>query len=254
MEKSGKPKEEPSKIKRISVDDMLKDILILSSEFSKPLNASSPITSPKLKEVLPEYCRTYTFKHPLIDLSATMPRRLTKTMPVHAQKHLQPPDHLQQTKAVININSFLDTVLIPAPVLPRKPHRQSEIETHAIENENLENVPKQSMPTPPEGTIKPRKRAESEAKVIRGEGFKTVAATQYETIAAMTNLAIVNCQIYGRNALNLKGADVQHRSCTLVVIALPWGSTAEPEAWLTGGEHSHSGGSLSHLHGSAKDV
>ncbi|XP_070264835.1 leucine-rich repeat-containing protein 63 [Myotis yumanensis] len=205
MEKSGKPKEEPSKIKRISVDDMLKDILILSSEFSKPLNASSPITSPKLKEVLPEYCRTYTFKHPLIDLSATMPRRLTGTMPVHAQKHLQPPDHLQQTKAVININSFLDTVLIPAPVLPRKPHRQSEIETHAIENENLENVPKQTMPTPPEGTIKPRKRAESEAKVIRGEGFKTVAATQYESIAAMTNLAIVNCQIYGRNALNLKG-------------------------------------------------
>lgn len=54
------------------------------------------------------------------------------------------------------------------------------------------------------GIIKPRKRDESEAKVVRGEGFKTVAATKYETIAAMTNLAIVNCQIYGRNALNLK--------------------------------------------------
>lgn len=127
MEKSGKTEEEPSKIKRISVDDMLKDILILSSEFSKPLNASSPITSPKLKEVLPEYCRTYTFKRPLIDLSASMPRLLPRTMPVHARKHLPPPDHLQQTTAVININSFLDTVFIPAPVLPRKPHRQSVI-------------------------------------------------------------------------------------------------------------------------------
>lgn len=40
---------------------------------------------------------------------------------------------------------------------------------------------------------------------MHGEGFKTVAATRYETITAMTNLAVVNCQIYGRNALNLKG-------------------------------------------------
>lgn len=50
--------------------------------------------------------------------------------------------------------------------------------------------------------IKSRKD-DSEAKVMHGEGFKTVA-TKYETIAAMTNLAVVNCQIYGRNALNLK--------------------------------------------------
>lgn len=53
------------------------------------------------------------------------------------------------------------------------------------------------------GLIKARKKDEPEANVIRGEGFKTVAATQYETIIAMTNLAIVNCQIHGRNALNL---------------------------------------------------
>lgn len=53
------------------------------------------------------------------------------------------------------------------------------------------------------GLIKARKRDESEANVIRGDGFKTVAATRYETVIAMTNLAIVNCQVYGRNALNL---------------------------------------------------
>lgn len=125
--KSRKPKEEPSKMETISADDTLKDILILSSEFSKPLNAPSSVTSPKLKEVHPEYCTTYTFKHPLIDLSATMPCPLPRTMPVQAQKHLQPSDHLQQSTAVININPFLDTVLLPAPVLPRKPHRQSVI-------------------------------------------------------------------------------------------------------------------------------
>lgn len=47
-------------------------------------------------------------------------------------------------------------------------------------------------------------KIESEIHIVRGEGFKTVAATRYETITAMTNLAIVNCQVYGRNALNLK--------------------------------------------------
>lgn len=28
-----------------------------------------------------------------------------------------------------------------------------------------------------------------------GEGFKTIVATRYEIILAMTNLAIINCQI-----------------------------------------------------------
>lgn len=40
--------------------------------------------------------------------------------------------------------------------------------------------------------------------VVQGEGFKTIVATRYETILAMTDLAIINCQIHGRNALNLK--------------------------------------------------
>lgn len=42
------------------------------------------------------------------------------------------------------------------------------------------------------------------AYVFRGEGFKTIAATRYETLVSMSALAIINCQIYGRNALNLK--------------------------------------------------
>ena len=54
------------------------------------------------------------------------------------------------------------------------------------------------------GSIKSRKIESSVARIVHGEGFKTVAATCYETVTAMTNLAIVNCQIHGRNALNLK--------------------------------------------------
>lgn len=51
------------------------------------------------------------------------------------------------------------------------------------------------------GPIKPQK---SEGYVVYGEAFKTIVATQYETLTAVTNLAISNCQMFGRNALNLK--------------------------------------------------
>ncbi|KAM5277723.1 leucine-rich repeat-containing protein 63 isoform 1-T1 [Hipposideros larvatus] len=194
----------PSKLKNISVENMLKDILVLSSAFSKPSHAPSSVITPNLKEVLhSEYLllpksEIYTFKRPLTDLSSTRSRPLPRIMPVQAKT--QPSHHLQQ-----NINHFPSIIFMPAPVLPRKPRRQSEIENSIIGNENLESVPRQSMPTIREGFIKTRKRDESEANVIRGDGFKTVAATRYETITAMTNLAIINCQMYGRNALNLMG-------------------------------------------------
>ncbi|EHB15358.1 Leucine-rich repeat-containing protein 63, partial [Heterocephalus glaber] len=50
-----------------------------------------------------------------------------------------------------------------------------------------------------------RKINYSDAHILRGEGFRTVAATGYETVTAMTEPAIVNRQMHGRNALNLKG-------------------------------------------------
>ena len=54
------------------------------------------------------------------------------------------------------------------------------------------------------GLVQLGKPTEAETQVKRREVYKTVVTTQYETIQAMTNLAVVNCQIYGRNALNLK--------------------------------------------------
>nr|KAF6428024.1 leucine rich repeat containing 63 [Rousettus aegyptiacus] len=213
MKTSRKPKE-PSKMKKIYIDNMLKDILILSSEFSKPSNAASLVITPKLKKVYSEHlllpkARTYTFKHTLIDLSAKMPRPFPRIMPVRAERWQS--DRLQQnTTGLLSISNFTDTVLLPLPILPRKPQRQSLIEICVTENENVESVPKQSKPTLYEGLIKSRKKHESEASAMHGEGFKTVAATRYETITAMTNLAVVNCQIYGRNALNLKVFCLKH--------------------------------------------
>lgn len=124
MESSRKSKK-PSKIKKMSVDNMLKDFLIFSSKLSKPSSAPSPVITPKLKQVHSECplllkSRTFIFKHPLIDLSATMPSPLPRTMPV--QKKTVQSHQLQQ-----NISHFPGTIFMPAPILPRKPRRQSEI-------------------------------------------------------------------------------------------------------------------------------
>ncbi|KAK2495503.1 hypothetical protein MC885_010498, partial [Smutsia gigantea] len=60
------------------------------------------------------------------------------------------------------------------------------------------------MPGLPKGLIKSSEREDAEEHVLYGEGFKAVRVTQCETVTAMANLAIINCQIHGRNALNLK--------------------------------------------------
>ncbi|XP_030177314.1 leucine-rich repeat-containing protein 63 [Lynx canadensis] len=208
-ETSRKSKREVSKRKNIYVDNMFKDILILSSEFSRPASAPSPVITPKPKEVLSEYPplskkKTFIFKQALIDLSETGPSPPPRSVPVKAER--QWSERLKQNTAVVlTISNFPGPIALPTPILPRKPRRQSLLETQVTESDNVESTSRQSMSNLTEGiiNIKPIKREESH--VIRGEGFKTINATRYETIIAMTNLAIINCQIHGRNALNLKG-------------------------------------------------
>ncbi|XP_042541418.1 leucine-rich repeat-containing protein 63 [Dipodomys spectabilis] len=93
-------------------------------------------------------------------------------------------------KVVLGSAKFVGMKSLPIPVIPRKPQRQSEIglirTTGTIR------------------TIKP------DSHVLRGEGFKSVAATRYETIMAIVELAIVTCQVHGRNALNLKGFSLRY--------------------------------------------
>ncbi|XP_040304395.1 leucine-rich repeat-containing protein 63 isoform X2 [Herpailurus yagouaroundi] len=207
-ETSRKSKREVSKRKNIYVDNMFKDILILSSEFSRPASAPSPVITPKPKEVLSEYPplskkKTFIFKQALIDLSETGPSPLPRRVPVKTER--QWSERLKQNTAVVlTIRNFPGPIALPTPILPRKPRRQSLLETQVTESDNVESTSRQSVSNLTEGivNIKPIKREESH--VIRGEGFKTINATRYETIIAMTNLAIINCQIHGRNALNLK--------------------------------------------------
>uniref|UniRef100_A0A8D1RVC3 Leucine rich repeat containing 63 n=1 Tax=Sus scrofa TaxID=9823 RepID=A0A8D1RVC3_PIG len=179
-------------------EDILKNILILSSEFSKRPGAPSPEPPPNIQEVHAEHLllqnRTYSFKQPLLRLSATVPIPVPRT-PVKAET--QQPDRLGHCPIVtLSITHVPGPMFIPTPTLPRKPLRQSVIESRVTEYDHVESAPKQSVY---------RILFKNLENVIHGEGFKTIVATQYETIMAMTDLAIINCQIHGHNALNLKG-------------------------------------------------
>nr|XP_020727215.1 leucine-rich repeat-containing protein 63 [Odocoileus virginianus texanus] len=198
--------EGPLKIQNIYTS-ILKDILVLSSEFCRVPSATPSVPRPKLKEVHSEHflqeSNIYTFKQPLFRLGATVPVPVPRTTPVKAAA--QWSERVRSPTVTLSIADFPGPMLIPSPVSPRKPPRQSVIESRVTEHEHIETVPKQSMLNLPEGSIKSKKIEPTVAPVIQGEGFKTVVATRYETILAMTNLAIINCQIHGRNALTLKG-------------------------------------------------
>ncbi|PNJ60496.1 LRRC63 isoform 3, partial [Pongo abelii] len=195
-------------MKDVYTEKRLENILILSSKFSKPKSTPGSVITHKLEKVHPKHqplpeSPGYTYQHISGHLSATVPSPPPTTVSMKPEG--QWPEHFKPTATLtLRVTEFPGFVSLPTPVLPRKPHRQSVIETLVTENENIESVPKQIPPGPPEGLTKTEK-IESEIHIVRGEGFKTVAATRYETITAMTNLAIVNCQVYGRNALNLKG-------------------------------------------------
>ncbi|XP_035158538.3 leucine-rich repeat-containing protein 63 isoform X2 [Callithrix jacchus] len=193
-------------MKDVYTEKRLENILVLSSEFSKRKSIPGPVFTDRLEEVHPKYqplpkSPGYTYQHTSRDLRATVPSPPPRT--VSTKPEGQPEQFKQTATLAVRVTEFPGFIALPTPTLPRKPQRQSMIETLATENENVESTPKRIPPRPPEGPTKTEK-IESEVHV-RGEGFKTVAATRYETITAMTNLAIVNCQVHGRNALNLKG-------------------------------------------------
>uniref|UniRef100_A0A2K6KCW8 Leucine rich repeat containing 63 n=1 Tax=Rhinopithecus bieti TaxID=61621 RepID=A0A2K6KCW8_RHIBE len=200
-------------MKDVYTEKRLENILILSSKFSKPESTPGSVITHKLENVHPEHqplpeSPGDTYQHISRDLSATVPSPPPTTVSVKPEG--QWPECFKPTATLtLKVTQFPGFVSLPTPILPRKPHRQSVIETLVAEHENVESVPKQILPRPPEGLTK-TKKIESEIQIVRGEGFKTVAATRYETITAMTNLAIVNCQAYGRNALNLKGFFILH--------------------------------------------
>ena len=126
--------EEPLKIQNIYTS-ILKDILVLSSEFCRVPSATPSVPRPKLKEVHSEHflqeTNIYTFKQPLFRLSATVPVPVPRTTPVKAAT--QWSDRVQSRTVTLSIADFPGPMLIPSPVSPRKPPRQSVIGKSSLE-------------------------------------------------------------------------------------------------------------------------
>ncbi|XP_006837751.1 PREDICTED: leucine-rich repeat-containing protein 63 [Chrysochloris asiatica] len=202
-------KRQLSKVKSKNVDERLQHVLILNPNFSKPFSDHGQFITTTDKvfndKYPPKISAEYTSEIPLIDLSTAMQSPLPSVLSSKPEK--QPSDHLlRNTPVVLNISDFPGPIVMPPPVIPRKPQRHSIIENLIVENEAAEDLaPKQRALSISQAPTKTKKREEADANVVLGEGFKIFSTTQYETIVALTNLAILNCQIYGRNALNFKG-------------------------------------------------
>ncbi|KAL1780921.1 leucine-rich repeat-containing protein 63 [Sigmodon hispidus] len=209
MKRARKSKKKKGKKETFFKDKPTSNILILTNQFAKPYPASySRLITSKFKPVSadsrpapksPDYTQelpllrdvTETLFSPIPSTSSTVPEPRWSERP---QRHIA-----TLNTVVLNIATFPAAQALPLPTLPRRPPRQVAIE-NAIESGRIEG------PKPPDALIRTiRKKIDPDAHVLRGEGFKTIAATRYETIMAMSTLAIINCQVYGRNALSLKG-------------------------------------------------
>ncbi|OBS64022.1 hypothetical protein A6R68_07439, partial [Neotoma lepida] len=183
-----KSKKKKGKKDTFFVDKTFSSILILSSPFSKLPPSYSRFMTTRFKTSADFGGRRktpdYTQELPLLrDVSETLlsPIPSASSVVPEPQWSERPPRHpATLNKVVLNIATLPELPTLPRPVLPRRHPKHIAI-----------------------ALIRTTRKLDPDAHVLRGEGFKTIAATRYETIIAMTTLAIINCQVYGRNALSL---------------------------------------------------
>ncbi|KAM4859949.1 LOW QUALITY PROTEIN: leucine-rich repeat-containing protein 63 [Thomomys bottae] len=181
---------------KVHVGEIIGDSFSLSSMFFQPLSDHYLIITPPLKkgsqlEPLPG---TTDFELPPIlkDSTGVLLTSVSSSISVEQEKPLP-----WRAKMVLGKAEIVGLKSLPIPVSARKPQRQSIIEA-LVESGNIETVQKPLC----EGVIRTIKPG---TFVLRGEGLKTIVDTRYEAIKALAELAVVNCQVHGRNALSLKG-------------------------------------------------
>ncbi|XP_036055954.1 leucine-rich repeat-containing protein 63 [Onychomys torridus] len=209
MKRARKKSKKKHKREPLFVDKSFNNLLVLPTQFSKPVPDSySRLITSKLKRPsvdshpVPKTA-DYTQELPLLgDVTETLlsPIPSASSIVPEPQWSERPPRHTATLKQVVlKITALPAFHTLPSAALPRRPLRQIAIE-------NAAECGKVEAPKPPDHAfIGTMRKLDTDAYVLRGEGFKTIAATRYDTIIAMTTLAIINCQIYGRNALSLKG-------------------------------------------------
>ncbi|XP_032773684.1 leucine-rich repeat-containing protein 63 [Rattus rattus] len=193
-------------------DDLTKkpfsNTLVISEEISKPLPPSySRLIASRFKHSGTKFRPAPKISHYIQELPLLKDVKETVLSPISSASSAIPEPEWSERplpkttigKVIqLNTGSFPPAHSLPTPALPRKPPRQIMIE-------NAVMTRKTETQKPVEITLRPTRRLDPDAHVLRGDGFKAVGATRSETILALTTLAIVNCQIYGRNALNFKG-------------------------------------------------
>ncbi|XP_021037643.1 leucine-rich repeat-containing protein 63 [Mus caroli] len=194
--------------------------LVLSKEFPKPSPTSySRFITSKFKPLGTQFHPAPKISGYIQDLPLLRDVKRTTLSPVSSVSTVIPePQWSERThpktvpsKVILNTGSLPPARSLPTPVLPRKPPRQAMIENAAAAAAAAAATTtaavsgKTEAHKPPETVQRTTRTVDPDAHVLRGEGFKAIGATRSETVLALTTLAIINCQIYGRNALNLKG-------------------------------------------------
>ncbi|XP_012503797.1 PREDICTED: leucine-rich repeat-containing protein 63 [Propithecus coquereli] len=179
-------------VKEVYTSKSLPHILILSSVFSKPLITSCEIIPPKLKKAYPKYqplpkSPSYTYQHILTDFSEIVLSPLPSN--ASAKPESNRPDNLTQSSAwKLGVAQFPDGISLPTPVLPRKPHAQSIIETLVTENENIETAPKHITPKPTEGNT-----SQVVSRILLPYSGLETAQGEPISFAALQGFFILNC-------------------------------------------------------------
>uniref|UniRef100_A0A8C0WH52 Disease resistance R13L4/SHOC-2-like LRR domain-containing protein n=1 Tax=Castor canadensis TaxID=51338 RepID=A0A8C0WH52_CASCN len=190
------------KQKKIRIGENLEDILNFSSKFSKPLADSCLIIAAQLNKEHPKYHwplpKTTHYTHDLPPSQRGRSSTLLSHRPSSISTKVESQKSNVVNKMALGIAQFPGILDLPTQTLPRKPRRQSQIGKYnqILVSNNGHSVKK--------------KKSQNIRHILRGEGFRTVAATRYETIMAMVNLATASCQVHGRNALSLKGFSLQN--------------------------------------------
>ncbi|GAB1299094.1 Leucine-rich repeat-containing protein 63 [Apodemus speciosus] len=227
IKKTRKSSKEKDKEDELPTKKPFSNTLVLSKEFSKPLPPSySRFITSRFKPSGTQFRPAPKISGYIQELPLLRDVKETALSPVSSVSSVIPEPQWSERphpkvalgQVVLNTGSLPPARSLPTPILPRKPPRQVLIEnaaaaaaatattTTTTRKSTIAPVSgKTEVHKPPDTIQRTMRRVDPDAHVLRGEGFKNIGATRSETVLALTTLAIINCQIYGRNALNLKG-------------------------------------------------
>ncbi|XP_039770933.1 leucine-rich repeat-containing protein 63 isoform X2 [Ornithorhynchus anatinus] len=177
---------EQPKGQSFSIDKTLSGILVISSKSQTPANFQSqrhysPDPFPRLRK---------SWKEPDTYFDHHKPERPWNE---RLRKSPQTEIHIQ----------LLKNESLSEHILERKPHIQAMIEIASAMKVTRKLLSHQKKKEP-QDSVSTYSEEESKSEWVRGIGYKSLSSQQYDGMMAIANLAVFNCRVHGRTALNLK--------------------------------------------------